>query len=154
MAIVTVLGLCNNARSCAQVFYAKLSDRKIELQKQAQPGIQDPDQKDAWQKEWEILSRELDSVSAKLAEGNGPNDSTVSAAGDMRGLAAASKASFSLLVFGGRVGTLDATGYVERYVLWLCCGCAVTVLWLCCGCAVTVTVTDCNCECECAGTVL
>ena len=104
MAILTDLAI-RCAGSCVQVFYAKLSDRKIELQKQAQPGIQDPDQKDAWQKEWTILSSELDSVSAKLAEGNGPNDGTVSAAGDMLGLAAASQVSFSLLVFGGRVGT-------------------------------------------------
>ena len=52
-------------------------------------------------------------MSAKLAEGSGPGDGAIDAAGDT--LAAASRASFSLLVFGGRIGTLDATGYLERY---------------------------------------
>jgi hypothetical protein len=102
-------------------YYLKLTERRVELQDRARPGIQDPTQKEMWSTEWEALNSELDAVGLQVNQHGLQQSSSNSKAASSDALAskgntlAGDVAYHTIVAFGGRVGTLDAVGYVERF---------------------------------------
>jgi len=102
-------------------YYLKLTDRRAELQDRARSGIQDPTQKELWSTEWEALKSELDAVGLKMNQGGLQEDhvvehaSTVGSPETLSGIGEPGQSIHTIVAFGGRVGTLDAVGYVERF---------------------------------------
>lgn len=102
-------------------YYLKLTQRRVELQDRARPGIQDPTQKELWSTEWAALNAEIDVVGLQMnqlglqpAGVGGPIDDKPATPATADVLAG-DVSYHTIVAFGGRVGTLDAVGFVERF---------------------------------------